>query len=92
MPDNLSPYYRAASIIIGQGNDYPRAERYLRKYLTQEPEPNSAAPAYAHWHLGQVLEKEGRRADALAELEQATKLKPDLEDARKDLVRVRASR
>jgi hypothetical protein len=26
VPDNLSPYYRAASIIIGQGNDYPRED------------------------------------------------------------------
>jgi tetratricopeptide (TPR) repeat protein len=92
VPDNLASYYRAATIIVLQGNDYARADRYLRKYLTQEPEPNAAAPAYAHWRLGQTLEKEGKRADAIAELEQCAKLKPDLEDARKDLVRLRASR
>ena len=92
VPDNLAPHYRAATVIVAQGNDYARAERYLRKYLTQDPEPNAAAPAYAHWRLGQTLEKEGKRADAIAELEQATKLKPDLEDAKKDLVRLRASR
>ena len=79
-------------IVLPQGTDYPRAERYLRKYLTQEPEPNSAPLAYAHWHLGQALEKEGKRAEAIAEIEQATKLKPDLEDAKKDLRRLRASR
>jgi hypothetical protein len=39
-----------------------------------------------------VLEKEGRRADAVAEFEQAVKLTPDFEEAKKDLARVRASR
>ena len=62
IPDNLAPYYRAATAIILEGKDYARADRYLRKYLTQEPEPNSATLAQAHWRLGQALEKAGNRA------------------------------
>lgn len=38
VPDDLGPYYQAASILAAQGKDGPRAERYLKKYLTQEPE------------------------------------------------------
>ena len=91
VPDNLSPYYRAATVIIQQGSDYARADRYLRKYLMQEPEPGGATLAHAHWRLGLALEKEGKRADAIAEIEQATKLKPDLEDAKKDLRRLKSS-
>ena len=47
------------------------------------------ARAQAHRNLGLVLEKEGRKADAIAALEQAIKLKPDFDDAKKDLRRLR---
>jgi tetratricopeptide (TPR) repeat protein len=76
----------------GSGADNPRAERYIRKYLTQEPEPGNAPLANAHWRLGRLREKEGRRADAIAEIDQATKVNPKLEDAVKELNRLRAAR
>jgi tetratricopeptide (TPR) repeat protein len=68
----------------------PRAERYARKCLSQEPEPTSSSHAVAHWRLGLVLEKEGRKADAVAEIETATKLDPHFEQAQKDLKRLRS--
>jgi tetratricopeptide (TPR) repeat protein len=89
VPDNLVPYYQAGRVLLTLNNELPRAEKYFRKYLTVEPEGSTATWAHAHWRLGQVLEKEGRRADAVAELEQAVRLKPDLEDAKKDLKRLR---
>src|SRR5262249_46377324 len=39
VPDNLSPEFQAARSLVESGNDLPRAERYLRHYLQQEPEP-----------------------------------------------------
>ena len=92
VPDNLMPFFRAASTIVVAGTDYPRAERYLRKYRAQAPAAGAPVPAFAHWRLGQVLEKEGKRAEAISELELSAKLKPDFEDGKKDLARVRASR
>ena len=85
LPDNLGAFYQAGRVLLTQGKELPRAERYLRKYASQEPEPNQPALAAAHWRLGLVLEKEGRKPDAIAELEQAVKLKPDFDDAKKDL-------
>jgi tetratricopeptide (TPR) repeat protein len=38
VPDDLSPYFQAANMLFTQGQDFPRAERYLKKYLSQEPE------------------------------------------------------
>ena len=38
VPDDLSPYYFAANILIHSAIEPARAERYLNKYLTQEPE------------------------------------------------------
>jgi len=90
IPDNLSPYLRVAGTLTNAGKDLPRAERYARKYLSQEPEPNASSHAVAHWRLGLVLEKQGRKADAIAELQAATRLDPKFEPAQKDLKRLRA--
>ena len=73
-PDNLLPYYRAANNCLARKVELPRAERYLRKYLTQEPEGQTPNLAAAHWRLGLVLEQQGRKPEAIAELQQAVKL------------------
>ena len=89
IPDNLSPYLRASGALLATGKDLARAERYARKYLSQVPEPNATTPAVAHWRLGLILEKEGKKAEAIAELQTATKLDPKFEQAQKDLKRLK---
>jgi len=90
VPDDFDPYYEAARTLLIEGADLPRAERYLRKYLTQDPEGEAPSLAHAHWRLGLVLEMEGRKPEAIAELETALRLKPDLGQAKKDLKRLEA--
>ena len=90
IPDNLSPYLRASGTLLASGKDLPRAERYARRYLEQEPEPNASTHAVAHWRVGLILEKQGRRTEAVAALQAATKADPKFEQAQKDLKRVRA--
>ncbi len=68
VPDNLAPLYAAAVALLDSGSDMARAERYLRKYLGQEPEAGAPTRASAHWKLGLVLEKQGRLSDAANEL------------------------
>jgi len=95
VPDNLSPYSQAARVVLQQGKDFERAERYFRKYLTVEPEPtfNSRAPmanhAQTYWRLGQTLEKMNRKAEAVEALQTAVRLEPALDGAKKDLKRLR---
>ena len=89
VPDNLSPCYQAARTLLADDREPARAERWFRKYLTQEPEPGAPTLAHAHWRLGLVIEKQGRRPEALAEVETALGLKPDLDDAKKDLKRLK---
>jgi len=89
-PDDFSPYYEAARTLLTEGTDLPRAERYLRKYLTQDPEGEAPSLAHAHWRLGLVLKMEGRKPEAMRELETALRLKPELGDAKKDLKRLKA--
>jgi len=90
IPDNLTPYLRASIQLTTANKDLPRAERYARKYLSQEPEPNSTNLAGAHYRLAQVLEKEGRKPDAIGELQAALKLDPKFEQAQKDLKRLKS--
>lgn len=89
VPDHFGPYLRAAVALLTTGKDLPRAERYARKYLTQEPEPGAPSFAIAHWRLGLVLEKQGRKSEAITEIEIATKLDKKFEPAQKDLRRLR---
>ena len=89
-PENYAPYLRAAGALLQSGTDLPRAERYTRKYLTIEPEPNFASLGVAHWRLGLILEKEGRKAEAINEVKTATELDPKFEQAQRDLKRLRS--
>ena len=89
VPDNLAPYLAAGRAMLQQGNDLQTAENYLRKYLSQPPEPGWPPLAGAHWSIGLLWEKRGDKAQARAEMETALRLKPDFEPARKDLKRLK---
>jgi hypothetical protein len=43
----------------------------------------------AHRSLGLLYEKEGRKSDAISELQTALRLKPDFEAAKQDLKRLK---
>lgn len=87
--DNLAPYYSAGRTLTNNGKDNARAERYFQKYLSLEPEITFPTHAHARWQLGLLYEKMGRKPEAIRELETALRLKPDLEDAKKDLKRLK---
>ncbi|MBZ5623462.1 MAG: tetratricopeptide repeat protein [Acidobacteriia bacterium] len=88
IPDNLAPYYRAAANCVSMNHELPRAEQYIRKYLGQEPEPNMASHAEAHWRLGRTLEKQSRNPEAIAEYQATLRMDPD-SPARQDLKRLK---
>ena len=89
VPDNLNPYYQASRILLQRNTDLPRAERYIRKYLTQEAELGMPSHAAAHWRLGLIHEKQGRKADAVAALQASLRLDPKFEPAKNDLKRLK---
>jgi predicted Zn-dependent protease len=88
--DDLSPQYRVAVAILttNQNQQLQRAEQLLRDYLTQPPEGQQPSHAGAHWRLGQVLERQGRKADAVREFQIALHQDGSLEQAKKDLKRL----
>ena len=88
VPENLYPGYRAANGLLTAGTELARAEALLRKYLTQPIEMNMPSHAAAYWRLGLVLEKQGRKADAVAALRQAVNADPKFDQAKADLRRL----
>jgi len=89
VPDNLAPYIIAGRTMLQQGTDLQTAETYLRKYLTQPPEPGWPPHAGARWSLGLLYEKRGEKAQARGEMEAALRLMPDYEPAKRDLKRLK---
>jgi tetratricopeptide (TPR) repeat protein len=89
IPDDFGVRYQTARILLLSGRDLPRAELYFRKYLTIEPEAGEPPWSGAHWRLGQVLEKEGRKTEAITEIQEAVRLQPDLKSAKDDLARLK---
>jgi tetratricopeptide (TPR) repeat protein len=90
VPWTRLPEYQAARVTLLEGGDLARAEQWMREYLTVEPEPGTPTHAHARWRLGLILEKQGRKQEAIAEVQSALKMKPDLDEAKKDLKRMKA--
>jgi tetratricopeptide (TPR) repeat protein len=88
-PSHLSPRYQAARQLLSMKRDPARAERYLRAYLAKPTEFGAPTHGGARWRLGQALELQGKKSEAIAEIEQAVKLDPKLDAAWKDLTRLR---
>jgi tetratricopeptide (TPR) repeat protein len=90
VPDDLSPDFTAAQTILDRNiqSQYAQAESFLRNYLSQPVEGLEPTLAIAHWRLGLVLEKEGRRTTALTEVQTAVNLDASLDAARKDIKRL----
>jgi tetratricopeptide (TPR) repeat protein len=77
VPDDATPYYRAAERLLSDGRNPAQAERYLRTYLSQEPEGNQPTAADAHWKLGLALRAQGQDSDAVREFRTAVQLDPE---------------
>lgn len=86
---HLAPWYTAARTLLTNSKEPARAERYLRHYLSREPEIGAPTHANARWRLGQALERQGKKDEALAELTASVKADPKNEDAKKDLKRLK---
>jgi len=90
VPDDAAPYYRAAERTLSDQGDAAKAERYLRTYVSQEPEGNEPAAAEAHWRLGLAFRAQGKEAQAAREWRVAVQLDPE-SPAGRELKRTRHS-
>ncbi|MGA3167156.1 MAG: tetratricopeptide repeat protein [Terriglobia bacterium] len=88
VPDDLRPFYEAARALLEIGKEFPRAEGYAKKYLSEEPEGEEPDAADAHRLLGLVFEREGRISEGRTEIETTLQLRPNFKAAKEDLKRM----
>jgi tetratricopeptide (TPR) repeat protein len=86
-PSYMPSYFRAGQITVFTGN-YARGEELLRKYLAYTPKENEPSIARAHYWLGQIFEKQGKKAEAKASFATSLKLNPNQKDVAEALKRV----
>jgi tetratricopeptide (TPR) repeat protein len=91
VPDNPGPFFASAKCLLEIGQDFQRAERYINRYLSQPPEGRQPSHAEARLLMANLFAKEGRKADAVRELQAALALQPDFEPAKAELKRLRNS-
>jgi tetratricopeptide (TPR) repeat protein len=88
VPDDWSPFYWAARALADARKEPARAEGYVRRYLSQDPEGRAPDFGEAHWTLGLILEQLGRKQEASAEMKTAFRLRPDLDALKRDYKRL----
>ncbi|MBV9495012.1 MAG: tetratricopeptide repeat protein [Acidobacteria bacterium] len=90
---NIDPNYGPAQFQIGHlaamtGGNLARGEELLKKYIGTNVESENLPIYRAHYWLGLVYEKQGKKPEARAQLQQSLRLRPDNKDTQEALKRV----
>ena len=75
-PSYMPAFYHLGRTASLANTNLARGEEGLKKYVAYTPKENEPALANAHYFLGTVYEKEGKKADAKQSYQAALKLNP----------------
>jgi tetratricopeptide (TPR) repeat protein len=81
-PSSNDPPYQLGRLAAVSGQYLGEGEAALRKYLTMPRGQGDPEPKNAHYRLGQILAKAGRKDEARTAYQTALKLDPKFKDAR----------
>ncbi len=84
----MPAYFRIGQLAALSSSDYVRGEESLKKYLAYKPVEDEPPLYRAHYWLGQIYEKQGRKADAKQYFTTSLKLRPNQKDVTEALKRV----
>jgi tetratricopeptide (TPR) repeat protein len=87
-PTYMATYYRLGQLAARSESNYARGEESLRKYLAHSPVESEPDHAGTWYWLGQIQEKQGKKADAKASYSRALKLAPASKDIKEALKRM----
>ena len=88
-PGDLIALYGIGRTGAVSGHRLDRAEVALKEYLAAPQPENGPSAAAAHWRLGMVYEKGGRKDEARREYQQSLALDPDFGEAKKSLAKLK---
>ena len=75
-PNDMRALYQQGKVWLWAGRNLDQAAECFRRYLVTPPAPGNPSWAQAHWRLGLVYSRQGKRAEAIAELRRALDLDP----------------
>lgn len=81
-------FYDAATILYDSNLDLAAAARLVRQYLSSDKKVEEAPAFRAHFLLGNILEKQGQKQEAVAQYRAALDLNSDFAEARNALNRL----
>lgn len=84
----MPAYFHAGQLAVRSNTNLAHGEELLRKYLAYTPKHGEPATARAHYWLGQIFEKQGKKAEAKASFAASLKLNPNQKDVAEALKRV----
>ena len=84
-PDYMNGLYQIGRTAIFAEDNLERGAECLERYVKLTPGPGNPSLAHAHWRLGIIYEKMGKKDMARKEYETALGLKPDLKEAQEAL-------
>jgi Tfp pilus assembly protein PilF len=87
-PAYMPAYFRLGAVAGTSGAQLARGEEALRKYLGYQPKENEPSLGDAHYWLGMVLEKEGKKAEAKQSYLNALRFAPASKQVSEALKRV----
>lgn len=88
-PDELNALYQIGRTGAISGLRLDRAEQAMKEFLASPPRPNNPRPAGAHWRLGMIYEKQGRKDLAAEEYRKSLAIDPGFADAKKSLAKLK---
>lgn len=88
-PDELGALYQIGRTGALSGQRLDRAEDALKLVLAAPPRDNTPRPAAAHWRLGMVYEKQGKKDLAAEEYRAALAIDPKFVEAKKSLAKLK---
>ena len=78
--------FDAAALLVHSGRDFAGAAQMLRHYVSEE-DPSEDGPAFrAHYLLGVLLEKQGKKKEAEQDFAKAFSIDPGLRAQYKDFI------
>jgi tetratricopeptide (TPR) repeat protein len=80
--------FRLGQLSVLSNTNLPHGEELLHKYLAYTPKTDEPSLARAHYWLGQLYEKQGKKAEAKASFAASLKLNPNQKDVAEALKRV----
>lgn len=87
-PAYMPAYFQVGHVAALAGESLGRGEESLKKYVAYLPKEDEPSTARAHYWLGTVYEKQGKKDEALSSYEASLKINPRQKDAEAAMKRV----